>query len=125
MTLQECYAAMGGDYEDVSARLRSDRLVQKFVLKYLDDPSFDLLCASMAEKDYEQAFRAAHTIKGVCQNLGFTQLLDSSSQLSDALRHGWTPEAKPLAEPLAERVKADHLAVTAAIRAFRDECGGQ
>ncbi len=121
MTLQECYTALGGDYADVSARLHSDRLVKKFVLKYLDDPSFDLLCTSMAEKDYEQAFRAAHTIKGVCQNLSFTRLLDSSSRLSDALRHGWTPEA----DPLVEQVKADHLAVTAAIRAFQEEGAGQ
>lgn len=29
MTLQDCYAALGGDYADVSARLHSDRLVQK------------------------------------------------------------------------------------------------
>lgn len=117
MTLQDCYAALGGDYADVSSRLHSDRLVQKFLLKYLDDPSFDLLCAAMAEKDCEQAFRAAHTIKGVCQNLSFTRLMESSSRLSDALRHGWTPEA----EPLAEQVKADHLAVTAAIRTFQKE----
>lgn len=117
MTLQDCYAALGGDYADVSSRLHSDRLVQKFLLKYLDDPSFDLLCAAMAEKNCEQAFRAAHTIKGVCQNLSFTRLMESSSRLSDALRHGWTPEA----EPLAEQVKADHLAVVAAIRAFQAE----
>ena len=42
MTLQDCYAAFGGNYADVSARLRSDRLVQKFMLKYLDDQSFGL-----------------------------------------------------------------------------------
>ena len=120
MTLQECYTALGGNYADVSARLRSDRLVQKFILKYLDDPSFDLLCTAMAEKNYEEAFRAAHTIKGMCQNLSFTRLLDSSSRLSDALRHGWTPEA----DPLLEQVRADHLTVTAAIRAFREECEG-
>ena len=119
MTLQDCYAALGGDYEDVSARLRSDRLIQKFLLKYLDDPSFDQLCAAMAAKDREEAFRAAHTIKGVCQNLSFTRLLDSSSRLSDALRHGWTPEA----EPLVEEVREDYLTVTAAIRAFRESEG--
>ncbi len=119
MTLQECYAAMGGDYAGVSARLPSERLVRKFILKYLDDKSFDLLCTSMAEGNYEEAFRAAHTIKGMCLNLGFTALLDSSSRLSDALRHGWTPEA----DPLLEQVRADHLTVTAAIRAFREECG--
>ncbi len=118
MTLQDCYTAFGGNYADVSARLRSDRLVQKFMLKYLDDQSFSLLCTAMAEKDYEQAFRAAHTIKGICQNLSFTPLLDSSSGLSDALRHGWTPEA----DQLFEQLKADQLAVITAIQAFREEC---
>ncbi len=121
MTMQECYAALGGDYADVTARLRSERLVQKFVLKYLDDRSFDLLCTAMAEGNYEEAFRAAHTIKGMCQNLSFTRLLASSSQLADALRHGWTPEAVPL----MEQVRADHLAVTAAIHAFQDACEGR
>ena len=52
MTLQECYQAIEGDYTDVISRLRSDRLVQKFVLKFLDDPSFDLLCRSVEEKNY-------------------------------------------------------------------------
>ncbi len=117
MTLQECYEALGGDYADVTERLHGERLVRKFVLKYLDDPSFDLLCTSMAAKNYEEAFRAAHTIKGMCQNLSFTRLLDSSSRLSDALRHGWTPEA----DPLLEQVREDHLAVTAAIRAYQAE----
>lgn len=119
MTLQDCYTALGGDYADVSARLRSDRLIQKFVLKFLDDRSFDLLCSSMAEQNYEEAFRAAHTIKGVSQNLSFTRLLDSSSRLADALRHGWTPEA----DPLVEEVRADYLTVTAAIRTFRESEG--
>ena len=32
MTLQECYAALGGNYDDVLGRLHSERLVQKFVL---------------------------------------------------------------------------------------------
>lgn len=41
---------MGGDYQDVISRLRSDRLVQKFVLKFLDDASFDLFCSSMESK---------------------------------------------------------------------------
>jgi len=107
---------MGGDYADVIARLRGERLVQKFLLKYLDDQSFDLLCAAVARRDPEEAFRAAHTIKGVCQNLGFTRLLDSSSQMSDALRHGWSPEA----EPLLERIREDQTAVVTAIRAFQE-----
>lgn len=120
MTLQECYAMIGGNYEEVSARLHSDRLVRKFVLKFLDDKSYELLCTSMAKKDYDEAFRAAHTIKGVCQNLGFTRLLESSSQLSDALRHGWTPEA----DALIGQVEEDYRTTAAAIREFGKD-GGQ
>lgn len=120
MTLQECYAAMGGNYNDALGRLRSERLVQKFVLKFLADGSYDLLTQSMEEENYAEAFRAAHTIKGVCQNLGLTKLLNSSSELAEALRNGFTPEAIPL----TERVKADYRQTMAAIQAFQKEIEG-
>ena len=119
MTLQECYAALEGDYQGVLGRLTSERMVQKFVLKFLNDGSYDLLLRSMAEENWEEAFRAAHTIKGVCQNLDFTRLYRSSSQLSEALRNGFTPEAPAL----AEQVKEDYARTTAAIRAFQESAG--
>lgn len=119
MTLKECYAAMGGNYDEAMGRLRSERLVQKFVLRFLEDGSYELLCASMASQNYPEAFRAAHTIKGVCQNLAFDRLLASSSQLSEALRHGYTPEA----DGLTEQVKEDYLATADAIREFQKGLG--
>ena len=120
MTLQECYAAMGGSYEDAIGRLRSERLVQKFVLKFLNDGSFDLLCRSMEEKNYEEAFRAAHTIKGVCQNLSLDKLQDSSSRLCESLRGGYTPEA----DALMEETSADYRQTVSAIQAFQKETEG-
>ena len=119
MTLQECYAALEGDYQGVLGRLTSERMVQKFVLKFLNDGSFGLLVRSMEEENYQEAFRAAHTIKGVCQNLDFTRLYRSSCQLSEALRNGVTPEAPSL----LERVKADYAQTVAAIRAFQESAG--
>ena len=120
MTMQECYAALGGDYDDALGRLRSEKLVSKFVLRFLDDKSYELLCASMEAKDYGEAFRAAHTIKGVCSNLAFTVLGRSSSELSEALRYGWTPGA----DALAEQVKAEYRQTVAAIRAYQEAAGG-
>lgn len=120
MTLQECYAAMGGNYEDVIGRLRSERLVQKFILKFLTDGSYDLLCRSLAEKNYPEAFRAAHTIKGVCQNLSITKLQDSSSRLCEALRNGYTPEA----DALAVETEADYRQTVDAIRSFQEALEG-
>ena len=110
MTLKECYAALGGSYEDVLDRL----------LKFLDDSSYDLLCRSMEAQDWPEAFRAAHTIKGLCQNLSFTRLSDSSSQLTEALRNGCGPEAPAL----AERVAADYQQTASAIRSFREGLPG-
>ncbi|MCI8879546.1 MAG: Hpt domain-containing protein [Clostridiaceae bacterium] len=114
MTLQECYAAMGGSYEDAIGRLRSEKLVLKFVLKFLDDGSFGLLCSSMESGDYAEAFRAAHTIKGVCQNLSFSRLSDSSARLTEALRGGKGEGA----DALLEEVRADYQATADAIRAL-------
>lgn len=116
MTLQECYNALGGDYQEVRGRLPSDKFIQKFILKFLDDKSYELLLSSFAGEDYEEAFRASHTIKGMCQNLGFTTLQDSSSQLTEALRSGVTPEAGPL----LEQVKLDYERTVAAIRRFQE-----
>ena len=120
MTLKECYAAMNGNYEDAIGRLRSERLVQKFILKFLNDGSYSLLCQSMEEKNYQEAFRAAHTIKGVCQNLSIQKLQDSSSRLCESLRNGYTPEA----DDLAEEVRADYAQTVAAIRSFQKESAG-
>ena len=118
MTLQECYTALGGDYEDVLGRLRSERLVQKFVLKFLDDTNLDLLCRSLSEGNCEEAFRAAHTIKGMCLNLGFTRLAESSSQMTEALRAGDLDEGRAL----LEGVRADYDRAVDAIRAFQAGC---
>ena len=119
MTLQECYAAMGGNYDDALGRLRSERLVQKFVLKFLADGSYDLLCRSLEELN-EEAFRAAHTIKGVCQNLSIDKLQASSSRLCESLRNGYSPEA----DALAEEVRTDYGQTVAAIEAFQKESAG-
>lgn len=117
MTLEECYTALDGDYADVISRLRSEKLVQKFALKFLNDDNFNLLCHSLEEKQYEEAFRAAHTIKGVCQNLSFTRLLHSSDQLTEALRSGWTPEV----EALFQQTSADYHQTVDAILKFKSE----
>ncbi len=115
MTIQECYAALGGDYEDVIGRLRSERLVQKFVLKFPDDGSYRLLLSSLEEGNDAEAFRAAHTIKGMCQNLSFTRLANSSSELTEALRRG----DREAALALLPQVKEDYERTTAAIAGFK------
>ena len=76
MTVKECYECLGADYEDVSCRLRSEERILKFLKMVLKDTSFKDLCDAMEEQDYEKAFRAVHTLKGVLLNLGLTDRED-------------------------------------------------
>ena len=117
MTLNDCYAAMGGDYADAIARLCSERLVQKYVLKFLEDKSHDLLCASLEAGDVQEAFRAAHTLKGMCQNLSFTSLADSASAMTEALRGGDLEAGRAM----LDTVRRDYERTAEAIRAFQAE----
>ena len=115
MNLKECYAALDGNYDEVLGRLRSERLVQKFVLKFLDDGSYALLCQALEAGDLEEAVRAAHTIKGICQDLGFQHLLESSTRLTDALRSDLGANIPEL----AVRMGQDYHQTVAAIQAFQ------
>ena len=113
MNLKECYEALGGDYESVLGRLRSDRMITKFCLKFLDDKSCENLVEAVGRKDAETAFRAAHTIKGICQNLSFDRLYESSHAVAECLRSGAWDEA---AVAMTERVKEDYQVTADAIR---------
>lgn len=118
MTIQECYAALGGDYEEVVGRLYSEALVKRFVGKFLADQSFQLLESSLSAEEYDEAFRAAHTLKGVCQNLSFTSLYQSSHEITEALR---TKDYAQAARLFSD-VSRDYERTVAAIRAFQSSC---
>ena len=116
MQLTECYKAFGGNYQDVRERLQSDALIQRFVIKFLSDNSYERLCNAMKENDYDEAFRAVHTLKGVSQNLSFDRLSASSSLLTELLRERKTvPVDKTLCEQFFAQITADYRTVIEAI----------
>lgn len=112
MTLKECYDETGSPYEESVARLGNEAMLKRFVLKFLNDPSFGELEKALAEKDGETAFRAAHTLKGICMNLGFIELYKVSAELTEALRDKDT-EGK---EDMFSAVKIQYDRLTAAIK---------
>lgn len=118
MTLQECYSIIG-NYNEVMKRLPRETMVIKFIMKFLDDKSYELLMTSIENSDYKSAFMASHTIKGVCQNLSFTRLYNSSHLITEALRDE-NPDISLISE-LAGKVREDYEITVNAIKAFRDE----
>ena len=93
MTLKEFYAAVGGDYDATIRRIPKESMVLRFVKKYADDKTYAQLTEAVGKQDWETAFRASHTLKGVAQNLGFDRLYAVSVPLTEEMRGG-----KPLTD---------------------------
>ncbi len=118
MTLQECYQELGGNYDEVLRRMMMPKLVDKFIVKFLTDGSYAALCAAIAAGQREEAFRAAHTLKGVCQNLGLGNLLCSVQPLTELLR----PETDTIpaeAPTLLARVQQEYHAAVQTIQCYQ------
>ena len=120
MTIRECYGELGLDFDAVLSRLVNEKLVQKFALKFLDDPSFQNLKDALDSKDVETAFRAAHTLKGVCLNLGFSSLYEVGAQLTEDLR-GRVIEGSEASQAAVDR---EYQRTENAIRRWQNENRG-
>ena len=122
MTVQECYEKMGGDFNDVVKRLMTESLVKRFVVKFLKDDSYQNLCEGMKAENREEAFRAAHTLKGGCQNLGLKRLSIPTEELTELLRGG-AGEIPQGADALLEKVTQAYQETIEAIQEFADSEG--
>ncbi len=66
----------------------NEELYQKCFDMFLSDDNMRLLAEALSRQDYEAAFNAAHTLKGITANMGFAPLLKPVSALVEALRAG-------------------------------------
>ena len=112
MTVEQVYKNMDSDYASVKARLQNDALIEKFLIKFLADESYANIIKNLEVQNPEEAFRAAHTLKGVCQNLGLDRLYKSSYDVTEVLRNGKndvTPE-------MMEKLESDYDVTVSSIR---------
>lgn len=114
MTFKELYEVVGGDYSDVVKRLVSEEFAKRFALKFLNDDAFASLGEAMKTRNAENAFRAAHTLKGVAQNLGFGNLGRSAAELTEVLRGRTFVDA----DELYEKVRSDYSVLVFALKSL-------
>lgn len=86
MSVKEVYERIGGNYEDIQNRLRSDDMIERFLRKFLNEKSYEDLLAAVEADNVEEAIQAAHKMKGVTANLSFTKLFDVLNELLTKLR---------------------------------------
>ncbi len=113
MTIQECYRQMGANYEDVLKRLYNEGMICRCTLMFLNDDSYPKLEQALKEGNVKEAFRAAHTLKGVCQNLGFTNLYQPAYELTEVLRAGTLEGTKELFDSVTCQYKITINAIRA------------
>ena len=61
-------------FDIVSARERffgKREMCERYVIRFLEDPNYEEMIKAIREKDTEQAFHYAHTLKGVCANCNY------------------------------------------------------
>ena len=114
MTLQECYDRFHGDYEGTKRRMTSDTLIAKFLGRFPDDDTMPRLAAAMSATDQPEAFRMAHTLKGLAANLGLTRLQEAAHELCESLRDHWGDDAPAL----YNTVLSEYQTTVDAIKAF-------
>lgn len=75
---------------DVKSTLRrfmgNEGMYMKFLKRFPEDPNYQNLGVSLEAGNYEEAFRCAHTLKGVAANLGLVPVQTVVSGLVEELR---------------------------------------
>lgn len=75
MKLREFYENNGVDYDVFLGRLMGkESLLEKYINIFLGDSTFTELTNAVAQKDFEQVGKTAHTLKGIALNLDFKKL---------------------------------------------------
>ncbi len=114
MTIKEFYETMGVNSEGIIARFATEERVKKYLGKLLEDKTFLNLAKAIEQADYEQAFFAVHTLKGVAANLDLLPLYQACGQLTEILREQKRPDEAE-ARALYRRVQAAYESVIAQI----------
>ena len=78
---------LGVDTESALARfMNNGALYEKFLRRFVQDQNYAALTEAVREGRVQDAFAAAHTLKGVSANLSLTRLMESVSEVVEALR---------------------------------------
>ena len=96
MTVFEGYCALGGDVTSDIYQSLSEKMLLKFLKRLTEDEQMQILEQAVLAKDRDNAYAAAHTLKGVALNLAISRLANPLCGLTDALRAGFPQNADAL-----------------------------
>lgn len=90
---REIFEVYGADYNSTMARfMGKEAMYLKFLDMLFKDDNLEKLGTALEQQDYEAAFSAAHTLKGVVGNMGLTPLFNAVCAIVESLRKREVPE---------------------------------
>lgn len=97
----------GINVDDALRRLmNNETLLVRVLLRFTNDTNFAALQKAVAEDRVQDAFVAAHTLKGVAGNLSIEPVYLLSSDITEALRAGDLQTARDAMPLLEEKYRA-------------------
>lgn len=98
--MKEKLEEIGVQYDEVLTRfMGKEDFYLRMLKKFLDDKNYEGLKQAVEQKNWTEAFTYAHTVKGLCGNLGLGALQEYVVPLTDEVR----------AEPYDEAKIADYM----------------
>ena len=104
---------MAANYQHVEKPIYNEAIKSIFTLMFLNDDSYPKLEQALKEGNVKEAFRAAHTLKGVFQTLGCTNLYQPTYDLTEVLRTGTLEGTKELFDSVTCQYKITINAIRA------------
>ena len=90
---REIFEVYGADYNSTMARfMGKEAMYLKFLDMLFKDDNLEKLGTALEQQDYEAAFAAAHTLKGVVGNMGLAPLFNAVCAIVESLRKREVPE---------------------------------
>lgn len=86
-SFREIFETYGANYQSTMDRfVGNETLYLKFLDMLFQDENLQILKESIETGNLEEAFGAAHTLKGVTANMGLTPLYDAVCEMIEPLR---------------------------------------
>lgn len=74
MSLYKFYRAIDGDFEAACRRFYNENMLQKFLIRFLDEPCCAELNDALGRHDRDAAIKAVHTLTGQARSFGFMSI---------------------------------------------------
>ncbi len=93
----------GVDVEDLLRRLMGNTMLVKVLTnKFIADTTYEQLVSACAAQDWKKAEFASHTLKGMCGNMGLTDLFADFTEQVQLFRTGEYEKAEAMMSKISE-----------------------